>query len=299
MATEPSMFEYPSLKEQNSIHECQWKQTAKGFEVWWSGDPSVRGEGKTLFKAEEAFAFALAEATNVYPPLYRYLVPPPADEEFARYQSDWVIVSGTNVILRQDKPFDNLFDGGCCRACGVPRGHRNDQPLRYDYSGSFHEDIIWVIHGNTEIQLFSERFLEIGLGVSADNHIVRKATCCKGKPRLNYVEILVKNPPAAVGCESVEPIGRSCGDCPSRWVAQRGRIGELQYFFDVDDMAAIKSGWTPFWNGRRSEVLVHLDRWRSIQARRGLKGVVGNRVGVLPKAMQRPIQYEQVYPVEK
>lgn len=292
------MFEYPSLKEQNAIHDCLWKQTANGFDVWWSKDPSVRGSGKTLFKAEEAFAFALAEATNVYPPVYRYVTPPPADEEFARYQSDWVVVSGMNAILRQAQPLDDLFEGGCCKTCGIPQGKRNDRALRYEYSSSRHEDVVRVVHGNTNIRLFSEQFLKVVLGMDGDSANLREATCIKGKPRSNYFEIVASDTLAAVGCESEEPIGRSCGDCKSRWVAPRGRIGELRYFFDADDMAAPREGWIPFWTGWRTDILVHLGRWRFAQGGRGLKGVVGDRVGILPKALQRPIQYEQVYPVE-
>jgi hypothetical protein len=293
------MFEYPSLKEQNAVHDCLWKQTAKGFKVWWSKDPSVLGSGKTLFKAEEAFAFALAEATNVYPPAYRYVTPPPADEEFARYQSDWVVVSGMNAILRQTQPLDDLFEGGGCKTCGMPLGKRNDQALLYEYSSSHHEDVLRVVHCNTNIRLVSEKFLKVVLGMDGPNGIFREANCIKGKPRSRYFEAVANSSLAAVGCESEEPIGRSCGDCKSRWVAPRGRIGELRYFFDADDMAAAREGWIPFWTGWRTDILVHLDRWRSAQGGRGLKGVVGDRVGILPKALQRPVQYEQVYPVQQ
>jgi hypothetical protein len=268
-----------------NAYTCTWTKNSDGFEIRSVEFPEIIGKGKTLFSAEEKFAFKLSDRVQQWPAAFCYKDPPPADEEFARFQSDWILVGGCNAVLRQGGELGHLFEGGACSKCGAPNGPRNREPLSFDYSSSSIEDVAYVAAGSAGIRIYSKQFIECVFRGENLSFEVRPAVRKKGRCRKDYFELIADRFVLPVVPSFCQNTWRECPGCGTPFVAGRFRVGELEYFFDNEEVLALGSDFAFLRQRLSGELMINLQKWRGVHNGEGLAGVSTHRVGLLPKSM--------------
>jgi len=269
----------------NKLYTCIWKKTSKGFEVRSVDFPNICGQGKTLFSAEEQFAFRLSDKVQQWPAAIGYTIPPPADEEFAKFQSDWILIGGGNALLKQQHNLSKLFEDDACIKCGAFKGRRSSEPLSFEYSSSSIEDVAYVDSGSIGIMIYSKQFVD-GVFEGVDTRFQLRPTVCMGKRcKKEYFELVSEDVVLPVVPRFCNETFRECTVCGMASVAGRFRVGELRYFFDDDEMRTLDDDFAILGQEPYGQLLVSLHKWRGVHSGEGLVGVSTKRVGLLPKSM--------------
>ena len=268
----------------DKCYPCTWKKTTKGFEVRSVDFPDICGQGKTLYDAEEQFAFKLSDRVRQWPATFGYTVPAPVDEEFAKFQSDWILVTGSNAVLNQREPLSKWFKGGACSKCGTPKGPRTDEELSFEHTSDAVEDIVAVTSGAMCIKLYSKRFVNT-IFDSKVNNVELRVTRQTKRQKKEYFEIIPRKVIVPVVPGFCIGTWWQCSDCGTAIVGGRFRVGELQYFFDEDDVSSSANDIIVVGQRDSGELLISLRKWRGTRNGQGLTGVSTYRVGVLPKSM--------------
>jgi len=266
------------------LYTCTWKKTSRGFEIQSVDFPDIRGQGRTLFSAEEQFAFKLSDRVQHWPASFGYTDPPPVDEEFARFQSDWVLTTGSNAVLKQRHQLSHLFEGGACLKCGAPKGPRTGEILSFEYSSSAIEDVVSVTSGPVCIKLYSKQFVDLIFN-TGDLEFELRATKQTGRCGKEYFELVASEFVVPVVPKFCIGTWWECSDCGTAIVGGRFRVGELRYFFDENEVTSSVNDCIVLGQRDSGELLVSLKKWRSVRNGKGLVGANTHRVGLLPKSI--------------
>jgi hypothetical protein len=269
----------------DKLYTCTWKKTKSGFEIRSVDFPDVYGQGTTLFKAEEQFAFRLSDRVQQWPAAFGYMVPPPASEEHERFQSDWILIECGNAVLKQKGNLDHLFEGGACVECGAPFGPRTEEVLGFDYSSSSVEDVAYVKSGSVRMQIYSRQFVDSVLPGAMASFEIRPTKRRSGRCKKEYFELISSSILSPVVPSFCRELWRECSLCRRASVGGRFRIGELRYFFDVEDAIALGSEFALLGREVSGELVVGLEKWQRVPNLDSLIGVSTNRMGTLPKSM--------------
>lgn len=272
------------MMSDDKLYTCTWKKTSNGFEIRSVEFPEIVGQGATLFKAEEQFAFRLSDRVQQWPAAFGYTVPAPVDEEFAKFQSDWILVTGSNAVLKQQGGLSHLFKGGACLKCGVPKGPRTDEILSFDYSCSAIEDVVSVTSGPVCINLYSKQFADVIVN-TWNPKLELRATKHSGRSEKQFFELVTSETVLPVVPKFCVGTCWQCPDCGAAVIGGRFRVGELRYFFDESEVAGSGHNYIVIGQRDSGELLVSLSKWRGVRNGEGLVGVRTHRVGLLPKSM--------------
>ncbi len=269
----------------DKLHACTWKKTSNGFEIRSIEFPEIVGQGATLFKAEEQFVFRLSDRVQQWPAAFGYKVPPPASEEYERFQSNWILVKCGNAVLKQKEGLIHLFEGGACIGCGGPFGPRTEETLAFDYSLTSVEDVAYVKSGLIIIQIYSRQFVET-VFANATPHIGFRPTKRKsGRCKKDYFEIVSRSILYPVVPSFCREIWSECSVCGRASVDGRFRVGELRYFFDIDEVRALGSEVALLGQEVSGELMFGLEEWQRVWGLDNLVGIGTKRLGILPKTM--------------
>lgn len=80
-------------------------------------------------------------------------------------------------------------------------------------------------------------------------------------------------------------VWNECSGCGRASVDGRFRVGELRYFFDVDEVRALGGEFALVGQEVSGELMVGLEEWQRVRNLDKLVGVSTKRLGILPKSM--------------
>ncbi len=299
---------------ETNVIPCKWKKTAHGYRLWVRGRPDVFGEAESFEDAEQALTDAIWEAAEdldaVIPTVPEYDPPLPASaigEQFLK--PELFLVSGDGVFDIEARAYarnewsesrearlqehfallDSMYTGGLCRSCKHGIGNRTDQSFPIGSCDSAYDGgSIRNCYGFFASfgHIYSDGFISLlRTEEKARLEFRPLSTSCR-RPRRKYFELLTAPEVAFVGVNGFDTNGYECGDCGNRFfyvdepALNQGGFS-INHFVCRSDLPDPLPSCFVVGTEQDAELCLTRERWDQIKGQRGMKGISGQRLGVI------------------
>ncbi len=272
---------------EGNTYSATWKLKGGKYYVFLEDDQKVKGVDIDFETASEELCLNICEKFGDGEAVLKFSRQPPVPSGVSRYANPAIVTLGWNESIGGPKWQDKLFEGGYCKACRVGLGERTHTPLELSslprgLIGSF-DQIMYspVLLSQELLDCFSDAEKDrLGLiPTLVSKKTDRKFYEVNGGPLLKQVGVKGVNYDTLASWE--------CGVCGHKSFScshpEMPDSFEYTNFCAKSDLPEeIDSAFVIQDNVGRKMVCMSLKHWKKINKIKKLKGVLADRLFVLP-----------------
>lgn len=284
---------------EHAVYLCAWKRTRSRFTLWVHAQPNLRGEGVDYAEAEERLLDAIQTAGGAMQAVLEFDPPLPRSASEARYTQLELLLIGGDDRFEADTPrstpfetpqereqrlqySDRYFQQALCRQCFYTSAPRSERPLSLSYAPARYDGAFGTVghHAGVHIQIVSQEFVDLltpeetaGLELRPVTHTLRNRS---------FYEVLGPGGPRSVAVAGLPISGWRCAACGHRTWGYWIKGLTINSFIAADDLPRTLPGVFTIGAPPDVQLVATADRWRELVGRRGTRGFVSRRLGVVP-----------------
>ena len=281
------------MSEGHAYH-CSWQRTFGGYRVWLKDDPTIAAEHADFDEADELLSDAICAATGDGESVHVYDPPEPniANAGPSERGQLWMLGPSSEVFMVEPRRY---FTGGLCDHCLMPRGARNEVPLRVTkLRKSFNAAMVEIenVGVSPMLTIVSEAFLEL---LTAEERARFDWRPIEHNLRSGaYYEVVHQQEPVPwVSAKGHDTYYGRCDTCGFAWIIPRHTPGKPDYYIAERDLPVPRVTLVALGPWSDADLAVTPDRWRALVKQPGMRGIKGLPVSIIAEeAVERePAQW--------
>ncbi|MCG8312463.1 MAG: hypothetical protein MI976_04545 [Pseudomonadales bacterium] len=273
---------------EGNTYPARWKKQGEKFLVYLDSDKTIKGVDIDFETACDELCLALCERFGDGEAVLNLLREAPQPSGVAKYANPALVTLGWNETANVSERQDSLFVGGYCAECRAGIGARSEVPLEVDSLpkgniGSLNQIMFSPL-------LLSEGFLSL-LSESEKTKLGLQQIICTRNKKRKFYEVKGKPSLKQVGAKGGKYYSLSSWECrlcghKSFSCTHPEMPDNYKYtnFISVTDLPEDNSEvFVIEDNIGRKTVCMSIARWRQISEDKYAKGILADRIYVLPE----------------
>lgn len=261
---------------EGQVYLCSWKKEKNGYSIWLKDKSDVRVSSSTFQKARDLMFEKLLWVYDDGEAVLNFDKAEPKSAFPIEYSQPEIYSIAGNVGVSCDRYIPNLYSEGYCKHCKREMGERTEQPFSVNKLPSTSNGAV----PNDYNSIYSEDFLSLFSSDELKNIAFREVVS-REKSKRKFFELIGPAITEEVAAKRFPGIEVTlCPEC--------GKIGYYHlhngklYFFISRSMLPQKIPNLFVMGSYQSlRLCITGKRWREIQTKKGAKGIVADRIGVI------------------
>ena len=281
---------------EDAVYVCGWKKDAGGFVLWVKSIPQIQCAGRTYAEAEKELLESIWRRNGAIHAVLEFDPPLPPSSSESRYcDPELFLIGGDERFETCSRPdrfrdgfeqwitwVNGFFRSPVCRSCRQIKGPRNDRLLPITYAPSQIDGASGTVGGESvaTIQIVSDQFL--GLLTRAERDQLHLQRVERGRRKRDFWELVGPAGLDWVAVKGLKPSGWKCPTCGFSIWGYWIQGFDLSHFIAKSDLPSDHPSIFTVVKQPNVHLAVTAKRWGELCDRRGTRGFVSERLGVVP-----------------